>query len=203
MKQPYGRPARSLAGMHAPPVSGGFACANTAMPNDSNRGTRGTISISGQRPLRALRRLSASDPSDAVGAGSGLVSPGSVAPCFDMAAAARDDPSSTNATPMRFCAPSMLRISNAPVESDGQLLRPRAAAAGRCKRRCVRQGFDARLQLHEGAEIRDARDPTRAHLAHLVAGRHRRPGIVQELLEAERDFLCGLVHAQNLHGDIR
>src|SRR4029077_972250 len=34
----------------------------------------------------------------------------------------------------------------------------------------------------------------------LVAGRHRRPGIVQELLETERDLLCGLVHAQNLHG---
>ena len=70
---------------------------------------------------------------------------------------------------MRFCAMSMLRISNAAVVPTGtDFAQPPGRPVG-AKRGGVRQPFDARLQLHEGAEVRHARDATRPHLAHLVA----------------------------------
>ena len=66
----------------------------------------------------------------------------------------------------------------------------------------MRQRFDAGLELDEGAEVGDARDAAGPHLADGVGRRRRRPRIVLQLLQAERDLLRGLVDPQHLDGDL-
>ena len=68
---------------------------------------------------------------------------------------------------MRFCARSTLRISNAAVVPTGTDFGPATGPTGRRERGRVRQPFDARLQLHEGAELRHPRHTAAPHLAHL------------------------------------
>ena len=60
------------------------------------------------------------------------------------------------------------------------------------------QSLDARLKLHERAELRDARDSPRQPLAHFVRLSHSRPGIGGELFQPERYLLLLPVHAQYL-----
>ena len=60
-------------------------------------------------------------------------------------------------------------------QADGHGRRPAVAAAGRRERRGVRQRFDARLELDEGAEVGDARDAAGAHLADVVGRRRPSP----------------------------
>ena len=102
---------------------------------------------------------------------------------------------------MRFFSSSILRISKAPVISDGNRLRPSVRSSCRGERGGVRESFDARLQLDERPELGEAGDAARAHLADLVGGLDLRPRIAGELLQPERDLLRGLVDAENLDRD--
>ena len=72
----------------------------------------------------------------------------------------------------------------------------------RGKRRGVRQRFDARLELDERPELRDAGHAPAAHLTDLVGRRHPRPRILGELLHPERDLLLVVVNPQHLDGDL-
>ena len=103
---------------------------------------------------------------------------------------------------MRFCARSTLRISNAAVVPTGTDLAQLTGPTGWRERGGVRQPFDARLQLHEGAELRHPRHAAAPHLAHLVGRAHGAPRIVLQLLQPERNLPRALVHAQHLDGDL-
>ena len=96
----------------------------------------------------------------------------------------------------------MLRISNAPVIPGGDQRGPSLRSSRRRERGGVRQPFDARLELDERPELRDARDAAGAHLADLVRGLDSRPRIVGELLQPEGDLLLVVVDAQDLDGDL-
>ena len=89
-----------------------------------------------------------------------------------------------------------------PGRADGHRFRPSSRATSRGKRGRVRQPFDAGVELHEGAEVRHADHSAGTHLAHLVGRGDRRPRIVLELLQPERDLLRGIVYTQHLHGDL-
>ena len=78
-----------------------------------------------------------------------------------------------------------------------------SGAAGRRERGRVRQRFDARLELDERAELRDARHAAGAHLADLV----RRPrtvdhGSAVSCFSPSEIFCVVLVDAQHLDGDL-
>ena len=62
----------------------------------------------------------------------------------------------------------MLRISNAAVIPTATDRDHPFESPGRRERGGVRQPFDARLELDERPELREARDAAGAHLAHLV-----------------------------------
>src|SRR5271157_1840076 len=64
------------------------------------------------------------------------------------------------------------------------------------------QRLDARLELHERAELRDARDAARQPLAYFVHLGHSRPRVGSELLQPERYLPLFLVHAQHLDRDL-
>ena len=151
------------------------------------------------RGLSAPRSLSASDPNASAGAAS-LPHPRVRSHRSRRRA---PNPPERGATPIRFFSTSMLTISNAPVipavTAADHLCDPRVGS----ERGRVRQRFDARLQLDERAELRDARDAARAHLADLVRGLDARPGIGGQLLQPEGDLLLVLVHAQDLDRDLR
>ena len=131
------------------------------------------------------------------------IAPGAIAPCAVVALAARDVPSSTSATPMRFCARSMLRTSNAAGGADRHRLGPAAGAAGGRERRDVRQ----RLRCLAPARRR-RRTRRRASRGRCAPGPPRRPvatvrpRVVLQLLQPERDLAGGLVDAQHLDGDL-
>ena len=67
----------------------------------------------------------------------------------------------------------MLRISNGAVMFGGDLRGPAVYSPGWRERGGVRQRLDARLELDERPELRDARHAAGAHLADLVRGLRR------------------------------
>ena len=95
----------------------------------------------------------------------------------------------------------MLRISNAAGHARRDRGGPALGSARRRERGGVRQSFDARLELDEGAELRHARDAPLAHLADFVRGFDARPGIRRQLLQPEGNLLLVLVDAQHLDDD--
>ena len=90
-------------------------------------------------------------------------------------------------TPMRFLSGSTLSTWNAPVMPTCTARRqlPRCEDGGNVEA-CARPS-DARLELDEGAELRQPRHAPGTHLSDLVAAGHLRPRILGELLQAERD----------------
>ena len=104
---------------------------------------------------------------------------------------------------MRFFSRSMLRISNAAVMPTATPAGPALRSPRRRERGGVRQRFDARLELDERAELREARDAAAAAPARprtcLGTLDH---GSAGELLQPERDLLLVVVDAQDLDGDL-
>src|SRR5204862_4574554 len=102
--------------------------------------------------------------------------------------------------------PLLLRIDAENLEgaghAGGDLAGPAVRTSRRRKGRRVREHLDARLELDERAELRDAGDAAGPDLADRVGVVHPRPRIRGELLEAERDLPLRLVDVQHLDGDL-
>jgi hypothetical protein len=64
----------------------------------------------------------------------------------------------------------------------------------------VHQTFDARFDFHEGTVVGDVGDLAEQTGAVRVAARHAHPGIVAQLLQAQRDAVLLGVELQHLGG---
>ena len=89
-----------------------------------------------------------------------------------------------------------------PGHPRGDLSGPSLRSSRRSEGGAVRQPFDARLELDERPELRDARHASGAYLSDLIRFVDARPWIGAELLQPERNLPLVLVHPQHLDGDL-
>ena len=87
----------------------------------------------------------------------------------------------------------MLRISNNRDEPTA-ICRENASPVG--------QRLHAWLELDECTEFRDPSHPPLVDVPHLILRLDRRPGIIGELLQTQRNLLLVVVDPENVHCDL-